>query len=363
MLSNKNRDHFCSVNISSQTPDEQDYSENFGDTDKFGISLCHNKRNGSVNCTQLNDKYYPKNHIKPLAPCCLNVTYNASQYHFTWNSSYEEYLPSFYLYYDLMYQMQYYRKGENDHAKPLQLDKINFSLAETHLEPNTEYAVRVRSSPNQAYYMGEWSDWSPELQWKTKAAVHDEPPVTLDSSKKVLITLCVMAPIILILCYAPVKKWRKRDFIPTPTPYFQSLYSDCQGDFRKWVVIPENTADVLKAEETLQIDALSKCVDIQEDCSHQFNHDLVKKSYYVNTTDPASAPFPSSIYYVGSTSAPGNSTASSTLSSWPESVADTDSGCWLSSATSLDRNTPWYCNEYCTLSTFQKSSHKGYSVN
>lgn len=47
----------------------------------------------------------------------------------------------------------------------------NYSVDDENFKPDTEYAARVRSSPSQAHYMGQWSDWSSEVQWKTGSAV------------------------------------------------------------------------------------------------------------------------------------------------------------------------------------------------
>lgn len=44
----------------------------------------------------------------------------------------------------------------------------NFSMARQKLAPGTEYAARVRSSPDQANYGGEWSAWSSEIHWRTQ---------------------------------------------------------------------------------------------------------------------------------------------------------------------------------------------------
>lgn len=53
-------------------------------------------------------------------------------------------------------------------------DYTDFSVDDQVFVADGEYAARVRSSPNQAHFKGEWSDWSPEVQWKTKPATQSE---------------------------------------------------------------------------------------------------------------------------------------------------------------------------------------------
>lgn len=178
---------------------------------------------------------------------------------------------------------------------------------------------------------------------------------------RLLISLCVVAPLVLLLSCVTLKKWRQSAFIPTPEPYFQSLYSECKGDFKSWVVTP-NTADMMKAEETLQIDTMTKCEDPpEEDCTSQPQHQPMEEGVCGSMSDTASdASLLGVPYAMGSgspLSASGSPLKSLSMVSRPESgvLARGDSGCWLCSDTSLERDTPWYSNEYCTLSAFQKS--------
>lgn len=123
------------------------------------------------------------------------------------------------------------------------------------------------------------------------------------------------------------------------------------------MVIQENTTDMMKAEETLQINTLTELEVIEEDeCSPQFDHQFVQGSSYSNITDPGCDTSLLGMPYAVSTmtppSAQGSSLKSLALSSRPGSPAEGDSGCWLS----LERDPLFYCNEYCTLSAFQQNS-------
>lgn len=43
------------------------------------------------------------------------------------------------------------------------------------LAPDTEYAARVRSRPDQVNYGGEWSAWSSEVHWRTEWTEEGKP--------------------------------------------------------------------------------------------------------------------------------------------------------------------------------------------
>ncbi|XP_028423239.1 interleukin-21 receptor isoform X1 [Perca flavescens] len=369
MLKNTNGDYFCSVNTFNPMPDDDNhYSEHFDDLDSFKISLCHNKTDGSELCEKLDDEYTPVTNIKPNAPCCLTVTHNSSQHLFTWRNTYEEVGQDSDMMDNLKYQLHYYKRGDKHNvlSHEINSDDKNYSVGNQNFVPDTKYTARVRSSPNQATYQGQWSDWSSELYWETESAVKDLPSNSFVSGLvKVLVPLFMMVTFILLFCYAPFK-CRKSAFIPTPAPYFDTLYRDCQGDFKSWVVTQKNTY-MLKTEETLQIDTLIECaVGEEEECQPHFHHQLMEGSTYSNITDPGCDASLLGIPYAVSTMAPlsfpGSSLQSLTLHSQGGSPTEGDSGCWL------ERDPPWYCNEYCTLSAFQQSSpvtaeHHGGTIN
>ncbi|XP_029311659.1 interleukin-21 receptor [Cottoperca gobio] len=305
MLTNTDGDYFCSA---KKTPDTV-YST-FDGSDSYVISLCHHQNDGSEICEVLDDEFEPLINIKPNAPCCLTVSHNASQRHFTWISTYEIYDLHIALVSELQYQLHYYKRdNQNVLSHYIEATSLNYSVDDHNFAPDTEYAARVRTSPNQVSYKGQWSDWSSEVYWETQSAVNDLPFVF--GLGKVIILL-VMVPIVLLFCYAPVKKWRQSAFIPTPAPYFHTLYSDFQGDFKSWVVTQEHTADMLKAEETLQIDTLTKCAVVEEEeCQPQFHHQFMEGSTYSNITDPGCDPsLLGGIPYAVITMAPLSSTGS-----------------------------------------------------
>lgn len=116
---------------------------------------------------------------------------------------------------------------------------------------------------------------------------------------------------------------------------------------------------MLKAEETLQIDTLTKCADVQElECQSQCSHQLMEGSGYSNIIDQVCdmslLGIPYAVSNMALLSDQGSTHKNLNLASQSGSPAEGDSGCWLCSDISLEKDPPWYCNDYCTLSTFQQ---------
>ncbi|XP_069011926.1 interleukin-21 receptor [Embiotoca jacksoni] len=352
MLTNTEENFSCSFTT----------ADKFVDTDSYEISLCPNRNNRSEICELLDDEYEPVTNIKLNAPCCLTFSHNSSQHHFTWNSTYEEYSLITGLTESLQYHLHYYQRGNKPKAiHDIKTGSTDYFVDNDKFLPDTEYAVKVRSSPNQVSYMGQWSDWSSEFHWKTEPVVKGS-----ELGKKVFLPICVSVLLVVLLCYSPVKKWRQSAFIPTPAPYFHTLYSECQGDFKTWVVTQDNSADVLKVEETLQIDTLTKCPDVQEEDRPPRSTDQqpVGDNAYGNicvVCDAAHLGITHAASTAAPLSAPESKARSVALSSGSPAG---DSGCWLCSGTPLETDLPWYCNQYCTLSGFPQpasvsAEHRG----
>ncbi|XP_062234338.1 interleukin-21 receptor [Platichthys flesus] len=360
MLKNTDRDYFCSVKTSDLTPDG-DSPETFSDTDTFKISLCRNRTDGSEMCEELDGNYTPETNIKPNAPCCLTFSHNSSQHHFTWSSTYEEYEPYMALVQDLKYQLHYFRRGvEHDDNEVISGDiyteRTYYSVDDDVFMLDADYTASVRSSPNLVFYQGQWSDWSAEVHWRTGSDMSDLNRITFFTSlgMKVFLTLCVLVPLILLMCYAPVKMWRQRAFIPSPAPYFHTLYSDCQGDFKRWVITQDGTADMPKAEALLQINTLTQCAEVPED---ELQPPLpMEGSVYSNLINPESDTSCLGVRNAVNTMEPLSAPGSLTLCYQSGSPAEGDSGCWLCSDSSLEKDSPWYFSNYCTLGSLTQSS-------
>lgn len=66
--------------------------------------------------------------------------------------------------------------------------KTDYSVDDQIFVPDTEYAARVRSSPNQDFYKGQWSNWSPEVHWKTQPAIDGQFSIANPQSVKCIVT-------------------------------------------------------------------------------------------------------------------------------------------------------------------------------
>ncbi|XP_029954185.1 interleukin-21 receptor [Salarias fasciatus] len=351
-LTKTNSDYFCTF----QTPNDLD---TFSETDTYEISLCADREDESLECELLDDDYVPKENIRPNAPCCLAVSHNSSRYHFTWSSTYEDESPYSDLPADLQYELRLSEGADKVIWHNLSSDRTHVSVLDERFVAGAEYSARVRSSPSQFIYMGQWSDWSPELHWRAakSAAPSEDPPggeFLSDLGKKVFIPLSVIVLLVLLLGCAPVKKWRRSVFIPTPAPYFDTLYSECKGDFKSWAVVPDSPADLLKAEETLHIDTVVKCVDarVVEDApclylqplEEEVEEEVEEVHTYNNVSVAARDAALLGLPYAVSSMAPqgGSEPAAGDPGSRPYSNVPGEPG------------PPWYCNEYCTLSSFQQ---------
>lgn len=125
---------------------------------------------------------------------------------------------------------------------------------------------------------------------------------------------------------------------------------------QSWVVTKECTVGTLKAEETLKIDTLVQCVDAPGDRSSPvFQQQWMEGGGYRNVP-AADCEADLSTLCTGSSWLSAQWSSGTSLPAWSESGSPAgDSGCWLCSNTSLEKEPPWYCNEYCTLSCIQGS--------
>lgn len=94
--------------------------------------------------------------------------------------------------------------------------------------------------------------------------------------------------------------------------------------------------DGLKAEEMLQIDTFTKCVDVQELGPRP---QTPQEAVYSNIPHPGCDSSLLGEPYAVSTAAP----------------AQRNSGCWMCGKQALESGAPLYSNEYCTLSAFHQS--------
>ncbi|CAL8240092.1 unnamed protein product [Gadus morhua 'NCC'] len=150
--------------------------ETFGET-PLKIYLCHEPCPTAACCEVLEENYYPQMNITPIAPSQPAVVTKSSRFIFSWSSSYEGYLPNFFLQDYLQYQLRLQR--EDQHQAPVTLSGMGRSLAVDveSLAAGGQYTARVRSSPAEGTdYRGKWSPWSQESRWWTPGGPPRGPP-------------------------------------------------------------------------------------------------------------------------------------------------------------------------------------------
>uniref|UniRef100_A0A8C7Y032 Uncharacterized protein n=1 Tax=Oryzias sinensis TaxID=183150 RepID=A0A8C7Y032_9TELE len=300
----------CSFKRSTEAPEQSDLPNIFDDIHIYKISLCHGKDGKSDICELLDNGYRPVTNITPNAPCCLTVRHNSSQYHFSWKNTYERCSYSEII-------ASSCSQGSSCTHKNCIIHKIvpestSYSLDEEKCVPDSEYAARVRSCPNGVFFKGEWSDCNsycvPLVDFTSKVAI---------SLHTVIISLCVVIPVLILLCFA----------------FNVISFWSTDGGRTSWVMTPDETADVLKAEETLHIDNLEKCADqpLTEGSPYR-NIPNLKSPTDLQKNQNSEETSSSRLVHLSMTGSPAE-----------------DSGCWLCSDNSLEELPLRYCNEYCTL--------------
>lgn len=128
------------------------------------------------------------------------------------------------------------------------------------------------------------------------------------------------------------------------------------------MVTQENAADVLKPEEALRIDSLVECMPVQDFQFHQypaqFQQHFMENRVYSNMS--SSVDVMSMRESVCGCAAPllDQRRSVNSLSGYCGSCSPAqDSGCWLCSDTSLEKESSWYCNQYCMLSCLQQAGY------
>ncbi|KAJ8284150.1 hypothetical protein COCON_G00030000 [Conger conger] len=238
--------------------------EQFIDTEYFVISFCSNK-NVTKLCVEMDKFYQPKHHIKPMTPINLKFNWSSGHYRFIWDSGYEHNKAQTFMK-RLMYQLQYYKHGHPESAirihslnKSQQIDGFKF-------EPGTEYIAKVCSGPAQGFYKGQWSDWSTAVKWRTNVTKVTKEDQELLFIGVFSILACMLFAILVFIYFHPIDRcWIKsHNSVPTPTPYFRSLYSDYNGDIQSWLVSQSKLGEPF-TPETLKFETLIEATPMENE--------------------------------------------------------------------------------------------------
>lgn len=129
-------------------------------------------------------------------------------------------------------------------TKLISVDSRNISLLPQEFQKDSSYQLQVRAAPQPGtLFRGTWSEWSDPIIFQTQA---EEPEAGWDPH-----ILLLLAVLILVLVFMGLKNhlpWRlwKKIWAPVPTPesFFQPLYREHSGNFKKWVNTPFTASSV-----------------------------------------------------------------------------------------------------------------------
>ncbi|KAL7830663.1 hypothetical protein SRHO_G00317900 [Serrasalmus rhombeus] len=241
----------------------------FADFHRFVISLCY-LENG-LKSKNLDSKYYPSKHIKPLTPYNLTVSKADGYYIFNWTSGYEEHQYNALIF---EYKLSYHKEGYPGSALTVNVKRTEFNISEAEFEAGTLYTAKVCSKiRTENGYNGTNSNWSSAVKWTTshEAVRHTTPsllpehnPALLPSTVVMVILICLAVAVTFLLLY-PVARMKIKDIIwvATPSPNFQSLLQNHQGNIKDWV--PKSQVQQIYSEEISTIDAITEITAVERD--------------------------------------------------------------------------------------------------
>nr|XP_056722448.1 interleukin-21 receptor [Euleptes europaea] len=176
--------------------------------------------------------------VKPRPPFNVTAAACPGGYNISWESGYAA---DHYLHGELQYQLHYRQKGHPwslqggtaGGLKSVLQDTPSLWLLPQELAGGVEYELQVRTGPrDHSLYRGTWSDWSPSSSLQTLPA-GTAGAVWLVTP---LLALSLMVTLLAFLGRHWSSRWWKKleQFIPSPAPFFQTLYLVHNGDFKKW---------------------------------------------------------------------------------------------------------------------------------
>ncbi|XP_036422002.1 interleukin-2 receptor subunit beta isoform X2 [Colossoma macropomum] len=186
------------------------------------------------------DNYKPGRNIK-LRPLARPNVYRGN---ISWSKGAESSM-------NCEYQLQFKSASQIwEEVQPRKVDHTLVVLDSDLLTLGDEYEARVRVKPvkpeNDGQYLGQWSDWSPSINWTSEVGrnktVLDQN--TQDTTIRTSGLLTGFIPVILVLLTSIIVCTVHRyycmskaggEHIPDPSKYFQPLLSVHGGNFQKWL--------------------------------------------------------------------------------------------------------------------------------
>ncbi|KAJ8786476.1 hypothetical protein J1605_005965 [Eschrichtius robustus] len=213
-------------------------------SDNFTITF-HRHASGKEQVSLVDPQYLPRRHVKLDPPSDLLSNISSEHCVLTWSISPAlEPLASL-LSYELAFKRQeetWERAWHKDHI----IGVTWLKLEATELDPGSTYEARLRvqmatledAVAEEERYEGPWSDWSqpacfhsPQRQGRLVPAL-GQPDSTLVT---VSIFLLLTSLTYLLFKLSPRMKTALYQDVPSPGPFFQSLYSVHNGDFQTWI--------------------------------------------------------------------------------------------------------------------------------
>ncbi|XP_021517827.1 interleukin-21 receptor [Meriones unguiculatus] len=209
----------------------------FAPDDIFTVNAMDQSGNSSQECGH----FVLAESIKPAPPFNVTVTFSG-RYHISWHSDYEE-ASGYMLRGKLQYELQYRNLGDPYAVRPvtklISVDSSTISLLPEEFQKGSSYQLQVRAVPHPGTtFRGTWSEWSDPVIFQTQT---EEPKANLDP-QLLLLLLIVLTPILVFMSLKIHMLWRlwKKIWAPVPSPesFFQPLYGEHSGNFKKWVDTP-----------------------------------------------------------------------------------------------------------------------------
>ncbi|XP_074138886.1 interleukin-4 receptor subunit alpha [Sminthopsis crassicaudata] len=159
--------------------------------------------------------FLPSRNVKPRAPRNLIYSQGTSKdaFFLTWDNNYP---PDHFLIEELQYMVEIQKKKDTT-APPKKIKSLterNLTILAYHLENKSTYTARVRSKvSNPLTYDGQWSDWSPTVEW-----FNEYEQSFLHRLELGVPIFCILILLVNLLCYFSVIKIKKVwwDQIPNP---------------------------------------------------------------------------------------------------------------------------------------------------
>ncbi|XP_066236119.1 interleukin-21 receptor [Saccopteryx leptura] len=229
----------CSLHRSAHNATHAQYTchmdmFNFMADEIFSVNMTDPSGNHSQEC----GSFVLAESIKPSPPFNVTVTFSDGRYNISWSSHYDSYTFKG----KLQYELQYRKRGDpwtlSPGRKLISVDTRSVSLLPLEFHRGSSYELQVRAGPQPgSIFRGAWSEWSKPVIFQTQ-------PEEIKGGWHMGLLYVFLVFLVPILVYLglkirlPWRLWKVWVQVPSPEPFFQPLYVDHSGNFKKWVGTP-----------------------------------------------------------------------------------------------------------------------------